>query len=193
MVCVLAAALAVASASAAELRIGAATINITPDKPVALDGQFNARISRGVDNPITATAVAIESREGGRAVDGAMLLSCDIVVIRPPILQPLRERLREKLPAFDPRKLVLHDVRLVRTGWRLMAGAAAVAEQGITAATMPAGTILSVKVNPLRDGSSFGSKAGNSAIAKCPWKTPPAPGKTCDSVKGVELLGGQTF
>ena len=100
-------ALAAASASAAELRIGAATINITPDKPVALDGQFNARISRGVDNPITATAVAIESREGGRAVDGAMLLSCDIVVIRPPILQPLRERLREKLPAFDPRKLVI--------------------------------------------------------------------------------------
>ncbi len=27
---------------------------------------------------------------------------------------------------FDPRKLVLHDVRLVRTGWRLLAGAAAV-------------------------------------------------------------------
>ena len=105
--CVMAAALAVASASAAELWIGAATTSITPDKPVALDGQFGTRISRGVDNPITATAVAIESREGGRAVDGAMLLSCDIVVIRPPILQPLRERLREKLPAFDPRKLVI--------------------------------------------------------------------------------------
>jgi hypothetical protein len=74
-----------------------------------------------------------------------------------------------------------------------MAGAAAVAEQGISAATMPAGTIMSVKVNPLRDGSNFGSKAGGSAIAKCPWKTPPSPGKSCESVKGVELLGGQTF
>ena len=34
-----------------------------------------------------------------------------------------------------------------------MAGAAAVAEQGITAETMKAGTIVSVKVNPLRDGT----------------------------------------
>ncbi len=51
-----------------------------------------------------------------------------------------------------------------------MAGAAAVAEQGITAETMRAGTIVSVKVNPLREGADFGSKAGNSAIAKCPWE-----------------------
>ncbi len=74
-----------------------------------------------------------------------------------------------------------------------MAGAAAVAQQGITAASFPAGTIFSVKVNPLRDGSNFGSRAGASAIAKCPWKTPPAPGKACDSVKGSELLGATSF
>jgi hypothetical protein len=74
-----------------------------------------------------------------------------------------------------------------------MAGAAAIAEQGITAETMKAGTIVSVKVNPLRDGTDFGSKAGNSAIAKCPWKTPPAPGKTCDTVAGHELLGYPKF
>ncbi len=74
-----------------------------------------------------------------------------------------------------------------------MAGAAAVAEQGVTADSMKSGTIISVKVNPLRDGTDFGSKAGNSAIAKCPWKTPPAPGKTCDTVPGSELLGATAF
>ena len=47
-----------------------------------------------------------------------------------------------------------------------MAGAAAVAQQGITAASFPPGTIFSVKMNPLRDGSNFGSRAGGSAIAK---------------------------
>ena len=72
-----------------------------------------------------------------------------------------------------------------------MAGAAAMAQQGISAATFPAGTIFSVKLNPLRDGGNFGSRIG--AIAKCPWKTPPAPGKTCDTVKGSELLGGTAF
>ncbi|HEY1753841.1 MAG TPA: DUF6152 family protein [Bryobacteraceae bacterium] len=72
-----------------------------------------------------------------------------------------------------------------------MAGAAAVAAQGITAASFPTGTIFSVKMNPLRDGSNFGSRVG--AIAKCPWKMPPEPGKTCDTVKGSEILGGSTF
>jgi hypothetical protein len=74
-----------------------------------------------------------------------------------------------------------------------MAGAAAMAQQGITAATFPVGTIFSVKMNPLRDGSNFGSRVGTSAIAKCPWKTPPEAGKTCDTVKGSELLGAKTF
>ena len=74
-----------------------------------------------------------------------------------------------------------------------MAGAAAVARHGITAETFPAGTIFSVKINPLRDGTNFGSRVGDSAIAKCPWKTPPAPGKSCDTVQGSELLGGDKF
>jgi hypothetical protein len=78
------------------------------------------------------------------------------------------------------------------TDWGVeMAGAAAVAAQGITAAAFPVGTIFSLKMNPLRDGSNFGSRVG--AIAKCPWKMPPDPGKTCDTVKGSEILGGTTF
>src|SRR3954464_14768103 len=67
-----------------------------------------------------------------------------------------------------------------------MAGAAAVAQQGITAANFGVGTVFSVKLNPLRDGSNFGSRIG--AIAKCPIdpatnkaKLPP-PDKNCDSV-----------
>jgi hypothetical protein len=72
-----------------------------------------------------------------------------------------------------------------------MAGAAAVAQQGITVAAFQAGTIFSVKLNPLRDGSNFGSRIG--AIAKCPKDKVPAAGKHCDSVEGSEILGGPTF
>jgi hypothetical protein len=78
-----------------------------------------------------------------------------------------------------------------------MAGAAAVAEQGITAATFGAGTVFSVRMNPLRDGTNYGSRVG--AIAKCPIDTAtgkpkiPAAGKHCDSVPGNTLLGGNTF
>ena len=74
-----------------------------------------------------------------------------------------------------------------------LAGAAAMAQQGITGESFPAGTIFSIKVNPMRDGSNFGSRAGGTAIAKCPWKVPPAPGKACDTVKGSQLVGGAVF
>jgi hypothetical protein len=77
-----------------------------------------------------------------------------------------------------------------------MAGAAAVAQQGITAQSFGAGTVFSVKLNPLRDGSNFGSRVG--AIAKCPVSadgkpTVPAAGKHCDSVPGNQILGGTEF
>lgn len=108
----IAAALACVAASGAlaaetELLIGAATTSITPDQPIALDGQFNTRISRGVDNPITATAVAIEARQAGRGVDQAVLVSCDLVAIRPPLLSAVRQRLADKLPEVDARKVIL--------------------------------------------------------------------------------------
>ncbi len=78
-----------------------------------------------------------------------------------------------------------------------MAGAAAVAKQGITAEAFPVGTVFSVKVNPLRDGGHYGSKVG--AIAVCPMdavtKKPKLPeaGKDCDSVPGMTLISGTAF
>lgn len=101
--------------------------------------------------------------------------------------------------------LIAPDRKGVATGpdkkyveWGLeMAGTAAVAQQGITAAAFPVGTVFSVKLHPLRDGTNFGSRTG--AIAKCPIDPStnksklPAPDKHCDSVPGHTLHGGTTF
>ena len=72
-----------------------------------------------------------------------------------------------------------------------MQGAAAEAQRGVSGQTFPPGTIFSVKLNPMRDGSNFGSRVG--ALAKCPWRTPPAPGRTCDTVQGSQIVGGARF
>jgi hypothetical protein len=80
-----------------------------------------------------------------------------------------------------------------------MAGTAQLARQNITAATFAQGTVFSVKLNPLRDGTNFGARVGNSALVKCPVDTAtkkpvlPEAGKHCDSVKGHELAGGNAF
>ena len=92
---------------AAELQVGGATITITPDKPVALSGQFRTRISTEVESPVTATALALESREGEKSLDQAILVSCDLVSIRDGILEAVREKVAPRLPGFDIQKLVL--------------------------------------------------------------------------------------
>src|SRR5918993_935226 len=49
-----------------------------------------------------------------------------------------------------------------------MAGTAAIAQQGITATTFAPGTVFSVKLNPLRDGTNFGAQVRQTALVKCP-------------------------
>lgn len=91
----------------AEFRFSAASVNITPDKPVGLDGQRNARISKTPETPINATALALESRDGNKVVDQAIIVSCDLVAIRDGILQKVRAKVEPRLKDFDARKLFL--------------------------------------------------------------------------------------
>ncbi|QDV39040.1 hypothetical protein [Tautonia plasticadhaerens] len=100
-------ALSPAPGRSAELRVGAATTSITPDRPVALSGQMTTRIAEQVESPVTATALAIEARQGDEVVDQAILVSCDLVAIREGLVDRVRRRLGDRLPDFDPRKLIL--------------------------------------------------------------------------------------
>ena len=45
------------------LHIGWASADITPEQPVVITGQFYARVSEGVMDPVTATALALESAD----------------------------------------------------------------------------------------------------------------------------------
>ncbi|MCP4782519.1 MAG: hypothetical protein GY903_15465 [Fuerstiella sp.] len=93
---------------AAELHIGSATASITPDRPVALNGQMATRISRKVTAPVTASALALESREGEKSLAAAIMVSCDICLVRGGVLEMVRERVQQQLPDFDTSKLILN-------------------------------------------------------------------------------------
>ncbi len=92
---------------AAELRVGAAMVDITPDQPIALAGQFYTRISQGVESPITASVLVIEALENGKKTDEAILVSMDVVAIITPFTETVRAKLAKQIPEFDPRKLIL--------------------------------------------------------------------------------------
>ncbi len=82
----------------APLHIGWATADLTPSEPVIVTGQFHARVSEGVLDPITATALALESEGNGRVV----LVSCDVVSIPDGLREAVREKVRQRLPEVDP-------------------------------------------------------------------------------------------
>src|SRR5690606_34624392 len=95
------------ASAAAELHVGSEMISITPDEPVALSGQMRTRIAREVESPVTATALALESRDGDEVLEQAIFISCDLVAIRDGILARVREKLQERLDGFDVEKLIL--------------------------------------------------------------------------------------
>jgi hypothetical protein len=78
---------------AAELLVGTATVNITPDQPIALQGQMHTRIGRAVDSPLEASVVVIESRQGEKPLDQVIMVSCDVCYLPSEVVQQVRKRL----------------------------------------------------------------------------------------------------
>ncbi|WP_372933650.1 hypothetical protein [Mariniphaga sediminis] len=62
------------------IHVGWASADITPDKPVLIAGQFPAKVSEGIMDPITITALAIEKAEEN-SHQKAILISCDLAII----------------------------------------------------------------------------------------------------------------
>jgi hypothetical protein len=86
-------------------------------------------------------------------------------------------------PMNPERTNVLRDENGDPIIWTVeMGGSAMMAKQGVSVNTYPRGTIFSVGLHPLRSGEPGGSREGE--MFRCPEKTPPEPGKHCDSVAG---------
>ncbi len=98
------------SASAADnsLHVGWAQVDITPDRPVVLIGQMHKRISTGVRDPLTATALALETRGEGGAGEQAIMVSCDVIFTRKAIQERLRTLIKHEIVDFDTEKLFLN-------------------------------------------------------------------------------------
>ena len=59
-----------------------------------------------------ATALALETREGDKVVDQAIMVSCDLVLISSDVLDQTRRRVKTQLPGFDVTKLVLNATHI---------------------------------------------------------------------------------
>lgn len=86
----------------APIRIGWATRDITPRRPVMLRGQFNVRMATRVRDPLTATVLALQSGD-----DCALIASIDSCGADDDVIAESRELIARKLPGFDASKFVM--------------------------------------------------------------------------------------
>ncbi|HBT86610.1 MAG TPA: hypothetical protein DEB12_11995 [Porphyromonadaceae bacterium] len=89
------------------LKIGWSSIDITPDKPVDLRGQFPARISEGVLDPVTATVLAIESADAS-SNGHAFIISCDLVAIDTEVVEAVRNKIRAALKNVNTDNIIIN-------------------------------------------------------------------------------------
>ena len=84
------------------IAIGWATRDITPKGKVRIMGQFEVRVSTGVENPLTCTAMAIENN-GSHAV----LVSVDAAFVVGAVTRECRRRLAEEVPGLEPHNVCI--------------------------------------------------------------------------------------
>jgi hypothetical protein len=90
------------NATAEGLRVGWATQDVTPERPAMLRGQFHVRISDSVHDPITVTALALESNG-----EQCVMVSADLATIPDDLLAGVRGRLRTLAPELSPEKVFI--------------------------------------------------------------------------------------
>lgn len=85
------------------LRIGWASRDATPDKPVNLIGQFDPRISKGVKDPVTINALALSGGD-----DSVVFVSCDRPHFSLQFLEECRAAMRALAPGIDAERVIFN-------------------------------------------------------------------------------------
>ncbi len=102
-----------------QLHIGWSRIDITPPKKTLLLGQFHARLADTAISPLTATALAIETRTPNDSLEQAIFLSCDLAAES--FKSDLRTKLAGRCRGFKIDKLTInathtHNAPPLRSG-----------------------------------------------------------------------------
>ncbi|HSI77538.1 MAG TPA: hypothetical protein VK957_16680 [Lunatimonas sp.] len=104
------------------LRIGTASIDITPPLPAAVDGQMRLRVATIAETALSANVVVLESKGDFGKLDVSVLISCDLVTIPYELSGKIKESVAFAIPELDTRKIIInathtHTGGVIRDGW----------------------------------------------------------------------------
>jgi hypothetical protein len=86
----------------AELKVGTASVDITPEKSVALWGQFGLRLSGKPETPLTANVVALRSGDAATT-----FVSLDLLQLPEVFVQAVRDAVAKKDVSIDVKNILL--------------------------------------------------------------------------------------
>jgi hypothetical protein len=66
------------------------------------------RIARKAETPLTANVAVLQSRQGDRPLDVAVMVSCDLIGIPASVLDEVRQAVHKRLPDLDLKKIFLN-------------------------------------------------------------------------------------
>ncbi|NLV47929.1 MAG: hypothetical protein GXY22_04655 [Clostridiaceae bacterium] len=85
-----------------KMMIGWSEIDLTPDCPVFLAGQFAERISESVETKIFATSMAVDTGS-----EQMVICACDLVAIGEELTLDVRGRIKNSIADLDPNKVII--------------------------------------------------------------------------------------
>lgn len=91
------------SEAAPTLTVGWGQADITPPEPVLVAGQFHARVSEGVADPITATVLVLATAD-----DQAVFVSCDLVGVSFELRDAVRQQVQAEAPELEATKVMFN-------------------------------------------------------------------------------------
>ncbi len=94
-------------AAGSQIYVGTAEISITPEGPVALEGAFHLRVSDGIESPIMACTVVLESRRGDKVLERSVMVSADLVHLPMEMVHAVRKRVAQRIPGLDASRIFI--------------------------------------------------------------------------------------
>ncbi len=94
-------------ANPGKLSFGWASESIVPNRPVAIGGQYGTRISSEVHDPLTVTALALETHDAQGVIDQCVWVSCDLCAVRKRTVANVRNLVSESIKDLDPSKIII--------------------------------------------------------------------------------------
>lgn len=94
-----------------EVKVGWASRDISTDKPIGILGQMYLRISTGILDPVTLTALTIDN-----GADSAIFLSLDCIVIHSALVKGIREKVKTLDSSIPADKIIMNATHTHTSG-----------------------------------------------------------------------------